>query len=56
MDGASATNGGREIHTRFWGENVREKNHMEDLSVEGKIIYLNVTNRNRMEGGGNQLF
>jgi N6-adenosine-specific RNA methylase IME4 len=51
MGWASGTNEGREIHTGFWGENLREKNHVEDLSLEGDIIYLNVTNRNRMEGG-----
>jgi len=39
MGGASSTNGGREIHTGFWGEDLREKNHVEDLSVERKIIY-----------------
>jgi hypothetical protein len=27
-----------EVHTRFWLGNLRERNHLEDLVVDGGII------------------
>jgi hypothetical protein len=29
---------GREIHTGFWCENVKERYHLEDLGIDGRII------------------
>jgi len=29
---------GREIHTEFGGGNLKERHHLEDLSVDGRII------------------
>ena len=30
--------GRREVHRRFWWENLREENQLEDLRAEGWII------------------
>jgi len=30
--------GGEEGHTGFWCGNLRERNHLDDLEVDGKII------------------
>jgi hypothetical protein len=30
--------GGGELHTKFWWDNLGERNHLEDLSVEGRMI------------------
>jgi len=30
--------GREEMHTGFWWGNLRERNHFEDLGLEGKII------------------
>jgi len=27
-----------EIHTKFWSENLKGRDHSEDLAVDGKII------------------
>ena len=27
-----------EVHTGYWWGNLRERNHLEDLGVDGKII------------------
>jgi hypothetical protein len=27
-----------EVHTKFWSENMKGRNHLEDLSVEGGIM------------------
>jgi hypothetical protein len=27
-----------EVHTRFWWEDLREGEHLEDLGVDGRII------------------
>jgi len=39
MDGACDTYGGtREAHTGFWWGDPRERDHLEDLGVDGRII------------------
>jgi hypothetical protein len=30
--------GEEEIHTEFWWENLRERNHLENPGVDGRII------------------
>jgi len=27
-----------EVYTEFWGANLRERGHLEDLGVDGRII------------------
>jgi hypothetical protein len=29
---------GREMHTKFWRENLKEREHYEDLGIGGRII------------------
>jgi hypothetical protein len=29
----------REIHTQFWSENLKRKDHLEDLGLDGRIIF-----------------
>jgi hypothetical protein len=36
MVGACNTNGG-EVYTEFWRGNLREREHLEDRGVDGKI-------------------
>ena len=39
MSGACSTCGGRvEVHTGFWWGNQRERNHLEDPGVDGRVI------------------
>jgi len=38
MGGQVACMGRRYVHTGFWWRNVREKDHMEDPGVDGRII------------------
>jgi len=39
MGGPCGTNGGRgERHTGFWWGNLKERGHVEDLGVDGRII------------------
>ena len=43
MDGACGLCGrgeGREAHTGFWRGNVKEKGHLEDLGVDGRITLI----------------
>jgi len=30
--------GRRDVHTEFWWENVRERDHLEELSIDERII------------------
>jgi hypothetical protein len=38
MGGIWSTHGKDEIHTIFWLENLKGRDHLEDLDVERKII------------------
>jgi hypothetical protein len=38
-----------EVHTRFWCEHLRKKDHIEDLRVNGSII-LNRISKKSVEG------
>jgi len=39
MGGACSWYGGRgEVYTGFWWRNLRERDHLEDLGVDGRII------------------
>jgi hypothetical protein len=36
--GCMARMGDREVHVRFWWEHLGERDHLEDLGVDGKVI------------------
>jgi hypothetical protein len=38
MGGACGTYVRQELHTRFWWGGVREREHLETLGVDGRII------------------
>jgi hypothetical protein len=38
MDGACSAYGGEEVLSVFWWGNLRERDHLEDLGLDGKII------------------
>jgi len=39
MSGTCRTNGGREeVYTGFWWGNMREREHLEDTGIDGRII------------------
>jgi len=39
MDGACVTNGGhKELRTGFWWGDLMERDHLEDIGVDGTII------------------
>jgi len=38
IGGASSTYGGREVYTEFWWGNLRERGHLGDPGVYGRII------------------
>jgi hypothetical protein len=31
-----------EIHTEFWLENLRERDHLDDLGLDGKTVLLQI--------------
>jgi hypothetical protein len=35
---ASSVYGGREAYAYFWWGNLREKDHLEDIGIDGRII------------------
>ena len=47
--------GREEIHTGFWWGNPRERDHLEDPSVDGKIILRWIFRKWDWEGGGHGL-
>jgi len=38
MDGACSTYWGREANAGFWWENLSDRGHLEEPSVDGRII------------------
>jgi hypothetical protein len=38
MGGACSTYGRREMHTKFWTENMKGGDHMEDPGIDEKIL------------------
>jgi len=42
--------GGGKVHTAFWWGNVRERENLEEMVIDGRII-LKFSSKNRMEGG-----
>jgi len=38
MGGACSMHGGGEVHTEFWRERLRERDHFEDPGIDGRII------------------
>jgi hypothetical protein len=38
MGGQCNTHGRDEMYTKFWLENLKERDHSEDLGADGKII------------------
>jgi len=37
------------MHTEFWWESLKERNHLEGLGVEGMIILQSVSEISRIE-------
>jgi len=38
MGGTCSMYGGEEVYTEFWWGNLRERGHLEDPGVDGRII------------------
>jgi hypothetical protein len=38
MGEACSTHGKEEMHTAFWSENLKERDHLKELGVDVKII------------------
>jgi len=34
-----------EIHIAFWGENLKDTDHLKKLSVDGKMVLKSILNR-----------
>jgi hypothetical protein len=37
--------GRREVHKVFWWENLKERKHLKDLGIYGRIILKRITNK-----------
>jgi len=48
LAGHVAHMGKKRIHTRFWWGNLKERDYLEDLATEGRIILWSI----KMEGHG----
>jgi len=43
--------GAREVHTVYWRESMRERHHLEDTGVDGRVILkCNFKTRDRRHG------
>jgi hypothetical protein len=42
MGGACSMHRRIEMHTKFWSENLKERDHLEYLGVEGKVILKSI--------------
>jgi hypothetical protein len=38
MDRACSMHGRSKMHTKFWSGNLKERYHLEDMGIDGKII------------------
>jgi hypothetical protein len=38
MGGSCSTNGRGDMRTKFWSENLKRREHLEDLGADGRII------------------
>jgi hypothetical protein len=51
MVGTCSTYGGRgEVYTGFWWGNLRERHHLEDPGVDGRIILRRIFRKWECEG------
>jgi len=42
MGGTCGTYWGREMHAEFWYQNLKKKNYLEDLGVDGTVILKSI--------------
>jgi len=47
---ACSTHGIGEINTKFWSENLKGRDHSEDLAVDGRIILECISGKQGGEG------
>jgi hypothetical protein len=38
MGSACSMHGRNEMHVKFWSENLKERDHLEDIGTDGKMI------------------